>query len=82
MNTRDVITVKELMAILHKMPQELPVLVSGYESGYEHFYQPSVAEVIHCPDNIYYDGEYQIPDDSDASLRIMAVILERMRRDD
>ena len=28
------------------MPQDLPVLVSGYENGYEHFHQPKIIKVI------------------------------------
>ena len=82
MNTNDTITVKELIHILQTMPQDLPVLVSGYENGYEHFHQPKIIKVIHCPENMYYDGEYQIPDERDTAKRIQAVILERKLRDD
>jgi hypothetical protein len=82
MNTNDTITVKELIHILQTMPQDLPVLVSGYENGYEHFNQPKIIKVIHCPENMYYDGEYQTPDERDNAKRIQAVILERKLRDD
>lgn len=53
-------TVRELIEILALLPQDLPVLVSGYESGYENFHEPTVTRLTHLPDNPYYDGEYQI----------------------
>jgi hypothetical protein len=81
MNIIEVTTIKALISILQGMPQDLPVLVSGYESGYETFYPPKTVEVINCPDNPFYDGEYQIPELNDASVKIQAVILERLRRD-
>ncbi|MBU4220030.1 MAG: hypothetical protein KKA10_00125 [Euryarchaeota archaeon] len=33
-------TVGRLVEILKSLPQDLPVLTSGYESGFENFYQP------------------------------------------
>jgi len=42
MNKEDNTTIKELIQILEQFPQDLPVLVSGYESGFEHFYQPHI----------------------------------------
>jgi hypothetical protein len=34
-------TVGQLVEILKSLPQDLPVLTSGYESGFENFYPPS-----------------------------------------
>ena len=39
--------VKDLIERLKELPQDLPVLVSGYESGYENFYEPSICEVVY-----------------------------------
>ena len=33
-------SVGELLAILQNLPQDLPVLTSGYEGGFENFYPP------------------------------------------
>lgn len=82
LNTDKAMTVKELITILSGMPQDLPVLVSGYESGFEHFYHPTIAEVVHCPENMYYDGEYQIAEGDSSVKRIQAILLDRMIRDD
>ncbi len=74
-------TVKELMEILKTFPPDLPVLTSGYESGFENFFQPSVVTVKHMPENMYYDGEFQIAADGEPDT-IEAVILQRVVRDD
>jgi len=55
----------------------MPVVVSGYESGYDNFYHPFVKKVKHQPENPYYEGEFQI-DESGAE----ALLLEREFRDD
>jgi len=81
MNKRDNTTVKELIQILEKFPEDLPVLVDGYESGYEHFYTPRIQKLKYEPQNIYYDGEYQLID-NEAEQHIEAVILQRILRDD
>ncbi len=82
MNLEDSTTVKELIKILQTFPQDYPVLVSGYESGYEHFYYPQVCEVTHHPEYLYFDGEYQIAEEKETGMTYQAVILGRMVRDD
>ena len=74
-------TVGQLTEILKEMPQDLPVVVSGYESGYENFFRPHIAELTHDPDNDYYDGEFQHAEKSDKNT-FKAVILQRVVRDD
>ena len=44
-------TVGKLVDLLKTLPQDLPVLTSGYENGFENFYQPSVIKVKHEPEN-------------------------------
>ncbi len=79
-------TAGELIEILKSMPQDLPVVVSGYESGYENFCQPSIKKMKHQPDNPYYDGEFQEvynEEDNDKNEKTFkAVALQRVRRID
>jgi hypothetical protein len=73
-------TVEELIEVLKKIPGDMPVLVSGYENGYENFYQHSICKLKHEPDNPYYDGEFQPVRNVDTAS-FDAVILERVTRD-
>ncbi|MEZ5072700.1 MAG: hypothetical protein R2751_17505 [Bacteroidales bacterium] len=68
-------TVGELIEILKQYPNDLPVLVSGYENGYENFYPPTVKKVKHFPKNKYWDGEFQENENGSDAL-----ILERRVR--
>jgi hypothetical protein len=70
-------TVGELRELLNEYPDEMPVIISGYESGYEFFYPPTVRKVKHYPENKYWDGEFQIDENG-----IDALVLERRVRDD
>ncbi|MGP8324018.1 MAG: hypothetical protein ACT6FG_08535 [Methanosarcinaceae archaeon] len=58
-------TVRQLVDILKSLPQDLPVLTSGYENGFENFYQPGIIKVKHEPENMYYEGEFQAAEDED-----------------
>ena len=73
-------TVRQLIEILKSLPQDLPILTSGYESGYENFYQPEIAELKHEPENMYYDGEFQVAEDDEETFD--AVVLRRVVRDE
>jgi hypothetical protein len=77
----DITSVAELIEILKAYPGDLPVLVSGYKSGYECFYHPEIRGVVHRNENMYFDGEFQLPEKGE-SAEFSAVILERMLRDD
>lgn len=70
-------TVGELIEVLKEYPKDMPVIVSGYESGYENFYHPTVQKVAHLPDNMYWDGEFQVDENG-----IDVLILEREERND
>ena len=74
-------TVGQLVEILQSLPQDLPVLTSGYESGFENFYRPEIVELQHEPENPYYDGEFQTADEKDKNS-FQAVILHRVLRND
>lgn len=69
--------VGELIKILRQYPKDMPVVVSGYENGYENFYHPIVKKVKHIPENPYYDGEFQLDDNGTEVL-----LLEREVRND
>jgi len=45
-------TIGQLVDILKSLPQDLPVLTSGYENGFENFYQPGIIKVKHEPENM------------------------------
>lgn len=70
-------TVGELKEILTQYPDDMPVIVSGYENGYENFRQPTIKKVNHLPENPYYDGEFQ-PDENGTE----ALVLDREVRHD
>jgi len=63
-------TVSELIEILQQYPADMPVVVSGYENGYENFYQPDVIQVNQFPENPYYDGQFQLDDNGTEVLRL------------
>jgi len=74
-------TVGQLIEILSYLSKELPVLTSGYENGFENFYQPEVIKVKHEPENRYYDGEFQVAEEGDEET-FEAVVLRRVVRDE
>lgn len=74
-------TVSQLIEVLQTLPQELPVLVSGYETGYENFHQPTVITLNHEPENMYFEGEFQTAETGDTEI-FAAVVLERVQRND
>lgn len=70
-------TVGELIEILKQYPEDMPVVVSGYENGYENFYHPFVKKVKHLPEKPYWDGQFQLDDNGKEVL-----LLEREVRND
>ena len=76
----EITTVKELIEILKQMPADLPVLVNGYESGFDNFYNPSIKTLKYVPEVKYWDGEFQQSDNESGNL-IEAVVLQRVARE-
>jgi hypothetical protein len=74
-------TAGSLMEILKDFPADMPVVVSGYETGYENFYQPQIMKLSFHPESDYWDGQFQIaePDESDC---FEAIVLGREFRND
>ncbi|MBW6481279.1 MAG: hypothetical protein K0B37_17770 [Bacteroidales bacterium] len=73
-------TVGQLVDLLKTLPQDLPVLTSGYEGGFEIFYEPGIIKVRHEPENRYYEGEFQVAEDGDKET-FDAVVIRRVVRD-
>ena len=74
-------TVGQLAEVLKSLPHDLPILTSGYENGFENFYPPGVIKVKHEPENMYYDGEFQVADGGDEGT-FDAVVIRRVVRDE
>ena len=74
-------TVGQLVDFLKSLPQDLPILTSGYENGFENFYQPSIIKVRHEPENMYYEGEFQVAEEGD-EVTFDVVVLRRVVRDE
>jgi len=74
-------TVAQLIEILKTLPQDAPVLTSGYKNGFENFYYPEVVTLKHEPENMYYDGAFQKADEDELNS-FQAVVLIREMRDD
>ena len=57
-------TAAELIALLAKHPPHLPVLVEGYECGWDGIHHLEIAAV--APDGLHdWDSEYRIPQEAD-----------------
>jgi len=52
-------TAEELMAQLKELPPETPVLVEGYETGYDDIVELRPLEVFRYRNAQEWDGEYQ-----------------------
>ena len=72
-------TVAQLIESLKTLPQDLPILTSGYENGFENFYEPTIIKVKHEPENVYYEGEFQVAEDGDEET-FDAVVIRRVVR--
>jgi len=73
-------TVGELIEILRSLPPEMPILTSGYENGFENIEQPVLMNLIHKPDNPYYDGEFQPAGNGEKGV-FNSVVLPRVVRE-
>lgn len=73
-------TVGELVAALKNFPQDLPILTSGYEEGFENIHLPEIKTLRHEPENKYYEGEFEFADINDKDT-FQAVVLQRVVRD-
>lgn len=70
-------TAGELIKILHQYPCNMPIVVTGYETGYENFFHPFVQKVKHVPENTFREGAFQLDENGTE-----VIILEREARND
>jgi len=73
-------TVGEFIEILQSFPPETLILTSGYENGFENILQPILQDMVHKPNNPYYDGEFQPVEEGDREI-FNSVILRRVVRE-
>jgi len=75
-------TVAQLIECLKQFPQYLPVLVSGYEDGFENIIKPEKIKLEHQVNNQYWSGEFQEIEQQDVvDHAIEAIVLKRVVRD-
>ena len=74
-------SVAELIEALKKYPQDLPVLVSGYEGGFENILPPIIEKLNHKPENPNWNGEFQIAEEENET-DLEAVVLRRVFRNE
>lgn len=55
-------TAEELITQLQKLPPETPVLVEGYETGFDEIVELTLEEVVRYRHAQEWDGEYQASD--------------------
>jgi hypothetical protein len=56
------VTAEELIEQLQKLPPETPVLVEGYETGFDGIVDLTSEQVVRYRHSQEWDGEYQAPD--------------------
>ena len=61
----------QLIEMLSKYPRDLPVLVEGYETGFDSIHSIVPAKAIPNPENQEYDGEFEKDERGTACLLIL-----------
>ena len=72
-------TVGKLIEALKEFPADTPVVVSGYESGYENMMLPKLIQLEQQKENKYWDGEFQEVEQKDENT-LNTVALSRVVR--
>jgi len=73
-------TVAKLIEALKEFPQDTPVVVSGYESGYENIQPPKLVSLKYQKENKYWNGEFQ-ESEQESENTLNAITLNRVIRD-
>ena len=74
-------TVAELIKELEQFPQDLPVLVNGYEDGFENIVKLERIKFEHKADSPYWSGEFQETEQQNTKNSMEAIVLRREIRD-
>ena len=77
----ELLTVAQLIEALKAFPADTPVVVNGYESGYENMMPPKIMKLQHQNENKYWGGEFQEVD-QERHNTLNAVVLNRKVRSD
>jgi hypothetical protein len=74
-------TAEELIAQLEKLPPETPVLVEGYETGFDDIVELTPEQVVRYRHAQEWDGEYQTLDrfSNTETGRLKAVVIHGRR---
>ncbi|MGC8119995.1 hypothetical protein [Marinobacter sp. VGCF2001] len=74
-------TAEELIAQLQKLPSETPVLVEGYETGFDDIVELTPEQVVRYRHAQEWDGEYQTLDrfSNTETERLKAVVIHGRR---
>lgn len=70
-------TVAELIEHLSQFPADLPVLVQGYETGWDAIHALRTDGVVSFPDAADWDGEYVLAADSQQAGQPALLIVGR-----
>lgn len=71
--------VKDLIDKLKALPAEAPVLVQGYEDGFDNIVAVEEIAVAKKPDAADYNGEYEEAAEKDQNVIRVAIILGNRR---
>lgn len=69
-------TVGQLIATLKEFPEDMPIVVTGYEDGYENILPPKKADLKYRPDAPYWSGPFEHAEPNDKNT-FTAIIIER-----
>lgn len=58
------LTVRHLIALLQQYPDDLPVVVQGYETGYDPVTDVQTLPIAETPNRAWYEGVYRDADQS------------------
>jgi len=73
-------TAQELIEHLKALPPETPVLVEGYETGFDDIVEVKPCEVVHYRHAQGWDGEYQADDSFAGEQKTKSAVILTGRR--
>ena len=76
MKTKPAYTIAKLIEELKKLPQDLPVITSGYEGEYENILPPKTIIVKLVSDEPWYNGQFQKTEKTEPEA-FKAVVIDR-----
>lgn len=77
MDKKKMMTAGELLACLREFPDDMPVLVEGYETGWDSIADIRAASVVRELDPDDWDGEYQLVERDQAGQAVALIVGRR-----